>query len=68
MCFMITEETTDTFHCALGSSGRFLEGKEREWSATKALQQRFTKKQVLFVSLEVKEKFTQHNNSMLGDF
>lgn len=30
MCFMIREETNDTFHSALGSSGRFLEGKEMD--------------------------------------
>lgn len=31
MCFTITEETSETFHSALGSSGRFLEGKERDF-------------------------------------
>lgn len=30
MCFSITEETSETLHSALGSSGSFLEGKERD--------------------------------------
>lgn len=39
------------------------------YQGTVTLHQRFTKKQgVLFVSLEVKDKFTQHNISMLGVF
>lgn len=29
MCFTIIEETKETLHSALGSSGRFLEGKKK---------------------------------------
>lgn len=51
MCFTITEETSETFHSALGSSGRFLEGKERDFGyLPSSVQQWFTEKQEYFVS------------------